>query len=536
MFKVVIIDDEPIIRKGIKNVINWKQLGCEVCGEADDGQSGRELIENFLPDIIITDIKMPEVDGLTMINTIKCLIPDSKIIILTGYRNFDYVQTAIKLGAFDFIMKPSKIEELNAVLNRAVAELNEKSKNRFELDTLKEQFEKSKPLVRERLLYNLLYGLYTNETDILAEAARLSLHFDNYLLGIVESEISSSTDESHLYQFGIINTFEEVFSENYEIAFIPLGNRMIAFLLTFTGDGVHDFEKINGKCIYLQNIIQNCFEFTVSIAFSSVGLSYSELPEKLRECKEALEHKFYLGTNSVIFYNDLHTFFKFNDPSNLYNLQKQMVENIKAGNIDGLKENIASIQETINSECCTDKDYIRNFYFNNISLINSIQTSLPHEDDQKKHAETNLVELYSLIEKCDNIGDLNEILGEIALRAVSKVHEYNDNNMKLLIRKAVDYINEHYKEDVTLNKVADHIYVSSFYISRMFKKEIGINFVDYLNDLRINKAKELLQDISYKTYEVAEAVGIANSHYFSKLFKKHVGVTPSEYRESLKPI
>jgi two-component system response regulator YesN len=106
--------------------------------------------------------------------------------------------------------------------------------------------------------------------------------------------------------------------------------------------------------------------------------------------------------------------------------------------------------------------------------------------------------------------------------------------MKLLLRKAVDYLNAHYVEDVTLNQVAEHIYVSSFYISRMFKKELGINFVDYLNELRINKAKELLMDARFKTYEVAEAVGIPNAHYFSKLFRKYAGMTASEYKQTVK--
>ena len=110
MFKVMIIDDEPIIRKGIKNILNWKQFGCEICAEASDGEEGRTLIKKYRPDILITDIRMPEIDGLKMIKDVKDLIPDCKIIVLTGYRDFDYVQEALKLGVFDFVLKPSKIE------------------------------------------------------------------------------------------------------------------------------------------------------------------------------------------------------------------------------------------------------------------------------------------------------------------------------------------------------------------------------------------------------------------------------------------
>lgn len=129
------------------------------------------------------------------------------------------------------------------------------------------------------------------------------------------------------------------------------------------------------------------------------------------------------------------------------------------------------------------------------------------------------------------MADLNSLLEDVSEKMVQKVNNYNNKSLKLILRKAIDYIHEHYNEPVTLNEVAENIYVSTFYISRMFKKELGKSFVDYLNDVRIEKAKELLRDVKYKTYEVAELVGIADAHYFSKLFKKYSGMTPSEYRE-----
>ena len=154
MFKVIIIDDEPIIRKGLKNIINWKQFDCTVCAEASDGEEGKQLIEAHRPDILITDIRMPEMDGLNMIRDVKSYIPNCKIIILTGYRDFDYVQEAIKLGAFDFVLKPSKIEELAAVVKRAVEELKYQRNRAEEMDKLKRLFEQNIPVLREKFLYD----------------------------------------------------------------------------------------------------------------------------------------------------------------------------------------------------------------------------------------------------------------------------------------------------------------------------------------------------------------------------------------------
>ena len=131
----------------------------------------------------------------------------------------------------------------------------------------------------------------------------------------------------------------------------------------------------------------------------------------------------------------------------------------------------------------------------------------------------------------EGLPDLNGVLREVSVSITEKVNQYNNRSIKLILRKAVDYLQEHYSEQVTLNDVADSVYVSTCYVSRMFKKELGRNFVDYLNGIRMDKAKELLRDPQYKTYEVAEKVGIPDAHYFSRLFKKLVGVTPTEFRD-----
>lgn len=539
MFKVLIIDDEPIIRKGIKNIVNWEHFGCEVCGEAGDGLAGKDMIEKNRPDIIITDIRMPEVNGLTMISEIKSIVPDSKIIILTGYRDFDYVQESIKLGAFEYILKPTKIEDLNAVISRATKELHFKHDKNAEMEKMRKTYEKNLPFIKERLLYNMMCTQNSDGDANISQAESLGIKIGKFVLGIVENDGEQSPEnkdgpqnikDSQLYQFGIISTVEEVFSDLFEVLCISIGQNRTAFLLQTPGGEAHQ-EEINTKCIYLQEIIQNCFGFTVSIAMSSAGNGYKELPEKLGECKEALEHKFYLGGNSVIFYKDLGTFFRYADYSELNEHQKTLFDNIRAGNSEAARQSISALSDCVNRLGNSDREYIKNFYFNTITQINSIKTSLVSDGSDSK--SNVLTSLYKMVEKCDNVVDLNNVLENAAMRTVEKVHEFNSNNMKLLLRRTLDYLASHYAEQITLNQVADELYVSTFYVSRMFKKEMGVNFVDYLNELRIKKAKEMLGDARYKTYEVAQAVGVPNSHYFSKLFHKYAGMTASEYRESL---
>ena len=536
MFKVLIIDDEPIIRKGLRNIINWRNFGCDVVGEARDGHEGGELIHRLLPDIIITDIKMPEVDGLSMLREIKSLVPDSKIIILTGYRDFEYVHEALQLGAFDFLLKPSKIEKLTSVISRAVKELKFQRERTEEFQKLKVLFQQNIPVLREKLLYDVIYEINSNEEDILGKLELFDITPDNFYMLIIQNDAEDTDTEisqydRHLYQFGIINTFSEVFSESFKVISITLNNMGIAFLVMPFVNAADVIDLIDNRCSYLQDIIRNCFGFTVTIAVSSEGMVLTQLPLKFKECREALEHKFYLGNNSIIFHSDMNTFFKYDDHSLLEKLQKALLEGVKSGNLSSVKERLNDIFSYVKGTDPTGKEYIKDFFWNTISSINNIRLSLPSGDNDKKVEYRELSGLYGLIEKCSNADELNMILEEAAYNVAAKVNSYNNKSIKLILRKAVEYLQMHYFEQVTLNEVAEYAYVSTYYISRMFKREMGKNFVDCLNEIRIDKAKEMLKDVRYKTYEVAEKVGIPDSHYFSRLFKKYVGVTPTEFRE-----
>lgn len=542
MFKVMIIDDEPIIRKGLRNIIDWKQFSCEICAEAADGVEGAELIKSLRPDIVFTDIKMPEVDGLSMIKEIKDSVNDCKIIILTGYRDFDYAQEAIKLGAFDFMLKPSKIEELVDVVKRAIKELKFQRDRAEEIKKLKELYNQNLPILRERLLFDVLSGINTNEELIKAKMSLFGLEVSDFTLLVVENDSDggdgSERDDpysSHLYQFGIINTFEETVADDFKMINVTLDDKKIAFIVKHPDSRGNYIDLIQKKCTYLQDIIANCFGFTITIGISSEGHGAMELSTKLKECMEALEHKFYIGNNSIICYKDLHSFFRSEDNSLLENYQKLLSDGIKSGNEILVKKRLKDITDYI--ECCgggISRDSLKNFYCATVTIINNIRVSVGAESNPKGLLSKDISSLIRMIEKSDNIKDLNAILEEIAISVVSKVNIYNNRGIKLIMQRAIEFIDENYSEQISLNEIAEHTFVSTYYISRLFKKELGKNFVEYLNEIRITKAKELLKDLRFKTYEVAELVGISDAHYFSKLFKRYEGITPSEYRDTVR--
>jgi two-component system response regulator YesN len=532
----MIIDDETIIRTGIKNIINWKQFDCKICAEASDGEEGAALIKQHSPDIIITDIRMPGIDGLKMINEIKDLVPNCRIIVLTGYRDFDYVQEAIKLGVFDFVLKPTKIEELTAVIDRAVNELKALKSKEEEFSKLKKLFEQNIPVLKEKFLYDLIYEIYPSSEDVLSRADLLGIDLSPFLLLVVEIDVDENAKISqydrNLYQFGIINTFMDVFSDSFKVTNIPLNDVAVAFILEIKGS-VDYLTLINNKCDYLQELLTNCFGITVTIAVSSEGREIMQLSEKYRECMEALERKFYIGNNTVIYHEDIKGFFKYVDYSPLEKNQKLLLEGIKTGNEGIVSQKLEDIFEYINNNDHIDMNYLRNYYWNIITYINNIRLSVAQASNDRSVEGINIISVHNIISESQSVQELNELVREVCRSITAKINNYNNKSIKLVLRKAINYIQKHYKEQITLNIVAEHVYVSTSYLSRMFKKELGINFIDYLNGLRIEKAKELLMDPKYKTYEVAEKVGINDAHYFSRLFKKYVGISPTEFKDSV---
>lgn len=541
MFKVLLVDDEAIIRKGLKNIIDWRSLDCEVCGEASDGIEGMKLIKELCPDIVITDIHMPGVDGLSMIKEIRQAIHCcGKIIILTGYRDFEYIQEAIRLGAFDYVLKPSKIEDLTAIIKKALAELQLHSKLEDELSSLKKHFQSKVPILRQKLLYDIMFTVSLKRDEVLEELKLYGMKIDTFLVMVVETDEEEqgssikSQYERHLYQFGIINTFEEMMSDVFKVTSVPLNSKMVVFIVQpaeDTTDGAFSENLVSNlykDASNLQELVKNCFNFTVTISLSTIGRGPFELAEKTKEALEALDYKFYMGKSSIILYEDLKSFYKSTDFSVMENYEKQLVQNIKAGNEANTKAVLNDILRCIN-ECKLDKDSIKKLYWNSINLIYSIPAAM-HLGSEDRPWSKSITEIFGLVEQCDSLMELNRILEELAVGIAATINQYNQKTINSTLQKAMEYINRKYHEAVTLNEVAEHTYVSTYYLSRMFTKELGKNFVDYLNEVRIEKAKAYLKDSNYKTYEIAELVGIKDAHYFSKLFKKYTGITPSEYK------
>lgn len=540
MYKVVIVDDDILIRKGIRNVIKWRDYCCDVCAEASSGEEAIEIIKECKPDIVITDIKMPNMDGIELIREIKQIIPKCKIIILTAYREFDYAQKAIRYGAFDFLLKPTKVEDLINVIQKAIMEI-ENERNLVEtFERINKFLEEKLPILRENLLFNIIFGMITSEQEILQMAASYKVDIKNFLMVLAECNINLESradfDNKHIYILGISNMLNDFIYKDCSVYTIYLNNTQAVYIISFDKPITKDKEKeLYQDLEQLREAAKNCFNINLTLAVSTWGNGIIELPVKFKECIDAINYKFYFDEEDIIYYKDLIHLFVYNDDRELARLKSEIISNVRYGNLSNL-ENLLNQLEEILRRVKLDKHYIQNYYYLLLTEINMIKSQLltrlaDNNGNQSEELETGSIRD---ILKCKSIGELNNLLRASIYKTIEEIQKHNLNNMGALIKKAIEYIRTNYNKELSLSEISERLYISPSYLSRLFKKQTGKNLSDFINEYRIEKAKELLKESDLKTYEIAEKVGIPDPHYFSRLFKRWTGYSPSEYKEATK--
>jgi two-component system response regulator YesN len=539
MYKVLVIDNEPLIRKGLKNIIDWSFMGCNLIGEASNEKDGLVILKKQNPDIIIMDIKLPDNQGIETIKKIKKYSKNSKLIILSAYDNFDYIHKGLKYGAFDFILKPSNINEINGVIKRAVKELDIDKDKEEEIKNLKLMFEKTKPKLIDKLIYDIINRINIDEKDILENIKNLDIEIEKFMFLLVEIENKKITKQDknklHHYQNGVVNSFEDVLSESFNTKKVSINDKQFGFIVqNYTGNSLIN-KEVYKNCKHITEMMNKFFDNKITVFISDEGNGALELSEKYNQCLDIMDYKYYIEDEPVISYKEV--ILNNNIDLNYKDLKKihdTIIEAVKVSNTELIRDSVNEYLKTFSKiDNCKDS-LIEDNCFKLVEDLNDIDKMFLDGEYDINSANNYLSKIKDHI--TDNLGNLNEIKSVIvkyAIRITGKVNYFNNKKITLAMRNVIDYINENYYRQITLDNVAQQVYFSSYYVSRLFKKVLGKNFVEYLNEIRVEKAKELLKDVKYKAYEVADMVGIQNAHYFSKIFKKYTGMSPTKFREKM---
>ncbi len=539
-YNLIVVDDEFVIRDGLLS-FHWDKLGYKAIGSAANGQEALAIMENKNIDIVVTDVKMPVMDGLELSRIIKAKYPDCKIIILTGYKEFDYAKAAISAGVYDYILKPVNMNRLEALLERLKGDLDKERESAILFSTYKKQVKLSIPIAREFFFKSIIEKSDFDIEDIQEKLDLLEMHLDKRYFSCCIFKINSSFD---LLNNKIKSTCEQLlkkyfesevkgfyfFTGSYEIIcilnFQPANSYLPAhsYLLSLLGRIHSDLIKISDwdKSIRIHAGAGNIYN------------NIQSLKKSYLEAKKSTEQKFFNPDKSIFFIWNKNMKIVGDSGEYPYKAENRLITVI----FEGGKEQIVKSLDKFWNEAIkvSNKNNRQSFQKNILQLLNMLERKLKKlgldiEDICSiKHSYNDVVfEIDSHIKLKKYI---QEILFQ-CFEAVSKFQNKQMSSCHLAIQKAIDYIKKNYNRKINQKEVANHVYLNTSYFSLQFKKDTGKNFIDYLTQYRMKKAKELLDNVDLKVYEVGQMVGYNDPKYFTESFKKNFSLTPMQYRNKI---
>ncbi|WP_270563071.1 response regulator [Clostridium beijerinckii] len=536
LYRIMIVDDEEEIRLGIIKKIDWEANGFIVVGDAENGQDALEKAEKLQPDVIMTDIKMPFMDGLELGKKLLELMPSTKIIVFSGCDDFEYAHKAIKINVVEYVLKPINSAELIEVLVRLKEQLDREYNEKRNLETLYKHYIKSLPVIREQFLVGAIEGRINEEQwHEQMEELGIDFKYKHLTVGIIQADGTLSFEEN-------LNNF----SGQKESALTPISIKKIVDenmgkyckFISFIYSGMvivmGNFEKKEDILLFIKGINEVCkvykriMSLTISAGIGYVYSNPSQIRFSYRTAQNALDYRFILGAGKAIYIDDV-------EPDN--SIQLQLDEREERAMLNAIKISSENeISEAIDSLFKKTEDLLLPFNQYRIYLM-EIMTSLlklvqTYAFDIEEIFGENF-NAYSYLESFNSIHEVKKWIIEKAIRINSYIKRERINSSMMLIEKAKQYIKENYSDyDVSVEKLCSKLHVSPTYFSTMFKKETGTSFVNYLTATRLEEAVKLLNTTDDKTYMIAEKVGYPEANYFSYVFKKQFGVSPSKYRKN----
>lgn len=529
--KVFLVEDEFVVREGIKNNIDWSGRGYEFCGEASDGELAFPMIQKLKPDIVITDIRMPFMDGLTLSKLLKKELPGIEIIILTGYEEFEYAKEGIRIGIAEYLTKPINSEDLLKEVDGVAKKILEKRKEREIREQYMREMEENFQKERKELFQHLVTGT-RSMAELLDMADRLNIDLTAMWYNIVLVKMRF-TDQLHEEYSHILVEMEEKISTLAEESQVVVFDRNLegkAFL--FKADSKEELAKLQSDYIEkLKSIWGSCEKLRY---FGGVGESVNrlrELPSSFESANHAFAHRYLVKESLVLSIHDIEQNAylekeEFNISSvNPKQIDKgKMQEFLKVGDKE---ETIYFVEEFFKAlgtnalESNVFRQYITmDSYFCVVDFVESLQFSRDEIESPDVAA---------------GIWKGREATVQYIVKIMKKALELRENAASNQYGTIADdvkaYIEKNYAdEELSLNLVASHMNFSPNHLSTVFSQQTGQTFTKYLTDYRMNRAKELLRCTGKRSSEISREVGYKDSHYFSYLFKKTQDMTPTQYR------
>lgn len=541
MLKVLIVDDDSVARTNIKTLIDWTKNGFEICSEAVNGSNAIQAINTCVPDIVITDMSMPVMDGVALIQYLEHNYPGIKTIALSGYNDFDYVRQSMKNGALDYILKHMlSPEALLNVLNSARDAILYERQESDQKQKLQEQLSESREIMKQNFIRQLVYGGVSEIEDIRKNIESLGLELDIRNLGIVASEIDDfrfleerfSVKETNKLISSFVDISSEILKDMGKAVISNLEGGRFVIIFSF-GNMRSDLFIYNHVLTAIDRIktsIKRYLNITACFSIGKIFNNIADISSYYKEAETALKDKFFEGKDKI-----LRKPLKNIVQNELLNLdisdEKNIVTALKTVDRTKLKVYLDTVFSRI-IECKASYKSIQMICAELINVINRVAREFGI-DVRDVYSDKDIP--YNQMEKYETIAEVKQWILGVYEKLLKLMEESRISpDYAHTTRKAMEYIQRNYAKGISLNDTAEYIGVNSSYLSRVFKGDCGKGFVEYLNTVRVVHAKRMIESGDSKLKDITKEIGFNNYSYFFKVFKDIVGMTPQEYEEELK--
>ncbi|MCX8129288.1 MAG: response regulator [Clostridia bacterium] len=527
--KVLIADDEKWVRMTITSVIPFQQLGLHLVGEASNGIEALDMCKKYEPDILITDIRMPGLTGLELIQELRQVYPYIKIIIISGHSDFEYTKAAIKFGVSDYVLKPVNQSEITQVLQKVIDTIRDESRHKEEHKMLKDQYRATIPLMYDNVLNQLIVPSLLTADAMQGTLLKCGIRFDLpfYTVAVFSpDDLTVIRNNSCTIRFrAIIRRVVRKYLRGVTFTKPSADNEIIAIINHPASYDSFILNKAFELCCALFN---KAFESTLSIGVSGPA-QITKLPELYAQACDTLALRFWEGYGKTIYHSQNSII----ENTSFYISEENMdrvVFGIKFLNIEAAQQCVESAVTHFRSRQYFKPDTIKEFFWN---FIQTIITKLNMQMSFIEYVSSfSNLHPYEKIRNTVFMADLEAYMVELLQNICNHYSVRNPETNLNPVENAKRIIDQNYNNDISLEQVAKYIHLNPTYFSELFKKDLGMSFVDYKTNVRIENAKRLLQSTDMNIYEISSKIGYSDPKYFSKLFKKITGMTPFEYKES----
>lgn len=551
--KMLLVDDEPLMRQGFKVFFDWKKYFISQVFDAENSIEAIHMAETEKPDIVITDIRMPEIDGLELIASLKNILPKAIFIVISGYDDFDYAKQSISLGVFHYLVKPVHSAELHEVMSKCIDKIQMQIRREAEEAELNNKLKEALPVLRNSFIQNIFKeGIYENEEDCLSSLEQLELDIaGDFYKAIVISHLNlKDTDSKTRSKMNII--IKEAF-DHYFKTIINVNNNVnnndnskvnnndnnndIKHYIMMDMDTLKGIISWNGNininsviCSLVENIVQVIepqYEIRLICSSGSHVKRITDIHISAGEASDIIENKYKRKQPGLWLFEEVKGFGTARPFFLSRTDQKKLITCVENNDIDTIRQVIYELNSIIKDLDYISMEYI---YSSILEMIISV-TRYTYECGFNDNYSEPKIFAYDYFKNFKSLDEIFIWMESYLTGLTTRFNNFRVRRPRKIIEEITSYIAENTHLEISLNKIAEKFYYNPSYLSRLFKEEMNTNFLEYVNKIKIQKAMELLKNSDLTALSICDKVGYRDYKYFTSVFRKHAGMNPHEFKK-----